>query len=160
MPIDDLLQRFATAVTTADSEGFAALFTPEGSYDDGFFGLHRGRTEIAAMLQRFHVGGEQFRWQFIEPLANDRLAYAGYCFSYRSKEPQSAGRLIVFEGQSRLRLQGGLIAAYTEVFDRGLAFVQLGYERLHINKLLERYAREQAQSERVRAHLAWREQTP
>ncbi len=158
MSLETLLQRFVSAVSAGDGAGFSALFTPDGCYDDGFFGLHRGRAEIAAMLERFHVGGEQFHWQFTDPLASTDLAYASYCFSYRSKQPESPGRLIVFEGMARLRLRDGLIADYAEVFDRGMAFVQLGYERPRVNKLIDRYVQAWTDSERVRAHLAWRVQ--
>ena len=52
-----LLGRLAHAVAARDAQGFAALFTPDGRYHDGFFGLHEGRDAIAAMLDRFHVGG-------------------------------------------------------------------------------------------------------
>jgi hypothetical protein len=58
-----------------------------------------------------------------------------------SREPESAGRTIVFEGTSRLRLRDGLIAHYAETFDRGSAFVQLGYETARVRKLLDRYAK-------------------
>ncbi|HEX6018226.1 MAG TPA: nuclear transport factor 2 family protein [Burkholderiaceae bacterium] len=149
------LERFATAVAAGDAEGFAALFTADGRYDDGFFGMHRGRTEIVAMLDRFHAGGEAFRWQFLEPLADERIGYARYLFSYRSKQPESPGRLIVFEGMSRFVFGGdGLIADYAEVFDRGVAFVRLGYAEPRVAKLLARYAQP---NERVRDHLTWRE---
>ncbi|MFO1217941.1 MAG: nuclear transport factor 2 family protein [Burkholderiaceae bacterium] len=155
MDLPALLDRFASAVAAGDDERFAALFTPDGVYDDGFFGVHRGRAEIAAMLRRFHVGGEAFRWQFSEPLADARLGYARYVFSYRSREPESAGRVIAFEGIARLRFEGELIADYAEAFDRGVAFSQLGYAEARIAKLLARYAQP---NERVRAHLAWRAQ--
>lgn len=157
MPFEALLQAFTNAVATGDRKTFVSLFTPDGAYDDGFFGLHRGREAIGAMLDRFHEGGEMFRWQFFDPLASDALGYARYTFSYRSKQPESSGQLIVFEGMSRLRLEGGLIADYAEVFDRGMAFVQLGYETPRVRKLLDRYAREWRASERVQQHLAWRE---
>lgn len=157
MDIHPLLERFGAAAAACDSAAFAALFTEDGVYDDGFFGLHRGREAIAAMLVRFHVGGEQFRWQFHEPLASDTLAYTRYVFSYRSKEPESAGAPVVFEGMARLRLRGGLIADYAEVFDRGLAFVQLGYAEPRVHKLLGRYVQGWRDSEAVREHLRWRE---
>ena len=157
MSFTDLLDRFSTAVAACDTQGFAALFTPDGRYLDGFFGLHQGRERIAEMLQRFHVGGEAFAWQFIEPLATPELGYARYVFSYRSREPESAGGLIVFEGMARLRLQGGLIADYAEVFDRGLAFTQLGYAGPRVLKLLQRYAAVLTDSEPVRQHQAWRQ---
>jgi hypothetical protein len=158
------------AAATRDTARFAALFTPEGRYHDGFFGTHQGRAAIAAMLERFHVGGERFAWQFFEPVANEvagevaseiangSLGYARYCFSYVSKEPESAGQLVVFEGMARFRLEGGLIADYDEVFDRGMAFVQLGYAGERVVKLLKRYAQAWRESPRAREHVAWREQ--
>jgi SnoaL-like domain len=157
MEFDNLLERFASAVAAGDTAGFAALFTADGCYDDGFFGLHRGREGIAAMLTRFHVGGERFRWQFFEPLATERLGYARYCFGYRSKEKESAGALVVFDGMARLRLRDGLIADYAEVFDRGMAFVQLGYDAPRVHKLLGRYVQAWRASDAVREHLRWRE---
>jgi hypothetical protein len=157
MGFDDLLERFAAAAAASDTAGFAALFTADGCYDDGFFGLHRGREAIAAMLARFYVGGERFHWKFFEPLANERLGYTRYCFSYRSKEKESAGRLVVFEGMARLQLREGLIADYAEVFDRGLAFVQLGYDAPRVHKLLGRYAQAWRAGDAVREHLLWRE---
>ena len=156
MNIPPLLDRFAAAVAAADTQGFAALFTPDGCYHDGFFGLHQGRAQIADMLARFHVGGEHFAWQFLEPLFTESAGYARYLFSYRSREPESAGRLIVFDGMARFRLHGGLIADYAEVFDRGVAFTQLGYAGARVLKLLGRYAAEAQAGDATRAHLAWR----
>ena len=54
-----------------DVQRFASLFTP-----DGCFGTHQGREAIAAMLERFHVGGERFEWQFLEPVCTE-LKMAG-----------------------------------------------------------------------------------
>jgi len=150
-----LLERFAAAVAAGDTQGFAALFAADACYDDGFFGVHRGRAAIAAMLARFHAGGEAFRWQFVEPLADERIGYARYLFSYRSKQPESPGRMIVFEGMSRFVFGNDApIADYAEVFDRGVAFVRLGYAEPRVAKLLARYAEP---DQRVREHLAWRE---
>jgi len=151
-----LLGRFARAVAARDTAGFTALFTPDGRYHDGFFGVHEGRDAIAAMLERFFVGGEAFFWQFRDVLASDELGYARYVFSYRSREPESAGQLVVFEGIAQLRLRDGLIIEYDEAFDRGIAFTQLGYETARIGKLLGRYAREFAASDGAREHLASR----
>jgi hypothetical protein len=161
-----VLTAFEQAAATRDVQRFAALFTPEGRYHDGFFGTHQGREAIAAMLERFHVGGERFAWQFLEPAGNERIGYARYCFSYVSKEPESAGQIVVFEGMARFLLETGpeggprgalLIADYDEVFDRGMAFVQLGYAGERVVKLLQRYAEGWRASPAVQAHLAWRE---
>ena len=156
MDFTAILARFAETVAAHDSPAFAALFTPDGCYDDYFFGTHDGRDAIAAMLDRFHVGGEAFCWQFDEPANNGDLAYASYCFSYRSREAESLGKLIVFEGIAHFRLRDGLIAHYREVFDRGVAFTQLGYATPRVAKLLERYAAGFGRSAVVERHLAYR----
>lgn len=165
MSFETLLTAFEQAAAARDVQRFASLFTPGGRYHDGFFGMHQGREAIAAMLERFHVGGERFAWQFLEPVGNDRIGYARYCFSYVSKEPESAGQLVVFEGMARFVLEAGpedrpeglLIADYDEVFDRGMAFVQLGYAGERVVKLLKRYAEGWRASPAVQAHLAWRD---
>jgi len=149
----ELLSRFADAVQAHDSKALAQLFTADGCYDDGFFGLHTGREAIAAMLDRFHVGGESFFWQFHDPVFAADRGYARYVFSYRSREPESAGRIVVFAGIAFLRLRDGRIAEYREVFDRGVAFTQLGYATPRIAKLLSRYAREFVATEEAQAHL-------
>lgn len=149
----ELLARFGEAVRAHDSQGLAALFTEDGRYDDGFFGVHVGREAIAAMLDRFHIGGESFSWQFHDPVFASGAGYARYVFSYRSREPESAGRIVVFSGIAFLRLRDGRIAEYREAFDRGVAFTQLGYATPRIAKLLARYARDYVDSEEARAHL-------
>jgi hypothetical protein len=156
MDFDTLLERFVQAVQTHDSQGLAALFTADGIYDDYFFGAHQGRGEIAAMLDRFHVGGEAFVWTFHEPVCAGAIGYASYCFSYRSREPESAGQLIAFEGIARLRLHDGQIARYGEVFDRGVAFTQLGYASERTAKLLARYSAGFRAGPMAERHLALR----
>jgi hypothetical protein len=156
MDFQTILQRFAQAVGAHDSAGLAALFTPDGCYDDYFFGRHEGRVAIAAMLERFHVGGRAFFWEFTEPVCADGLGYAGYCFSYLSREPESEGQLVVFDGIGRFRLRDGMIEHYGEVFDRGMAFSQLGYAAPRIAKLAARYAAGFRSSPVVARHLALR----
>jgi len=156
MDFQTTLQRFARAVGAHDGAGLAALFTPDGRYDDYFFGRHAGRDAIAAMLERFHVGGRAFFWEFTDPVCADALGYAGYCFSYLSREPESEGQLVVFDGIGRFRLRDGLIEHYGEVFDRGMAFSQLGYPAPRIAKLAARYAAEFRSSPAVARHLALR----
>jgi hypothetical protein len=153
MDFDTLLARFSQAAQTHDCEGLAALFTPDGTYDDAFFGPHTGRVDIAAMHERFHVGGEAFCWEFTDPARTGDTGYASYVFSYRSRGPESVGRLIVFEGMSRFRLRDGLIAHYGEVFDRGVAFSQLGYATERTAKLLARYARGLHAQPKVERHF-------
>lgn len=153
----NLLDRFVAAVGRHDSAGLAALFTEDGVYDDYFFGAHTGRAEIAAMLDRFHVGGERFVWEFLEPACAGPIGYARYCFSYLSREPESAGQPVVFEGMSRFVVHDGLIARYSEVFDRAVAFTQLGYAPERIVKLMGRYSRGFRDDPAVQDHLARRD---
>lgn len=148
-----LLEKFAACVAANDGAGLGALFTPDGVYDDYFFGAHGGRAAIAAMLARFHEGGEHFRWEFFEPLANERTGYARYRFSYRSKVPDSAGKPIMFEGISVIQLKDGLIEHYAEVFDRGAAFVQLGFPAGKVARLLEKYAQAQNATPGFQPHV-------
>ncbi|MEK9721020.1 MAG: nuclear transport factor 2 family protein [Quisquiliibacterium sp.] len=158
MSLEQILDRFALAVGTHDSAGLAALFTEDGQYDDYFFGCHTGRTEIAAMLDRFHVGGEAFYWQFYDVVHAGQTGYASYVFSYLSREPESQGKTVVFEGIARLRVRDGLILHYAEAFDRGVAFSQLGYESVRIGKLLGRYAQTFMASDAARKHLIQRKE--
>ena len=157
MEIGTMLDRLAETAMAGDGAGFAALFSKDGFYDDFFFGPHKGREAIAGMLERFSDGGEAFCWQFTEPLAGAGLAYATYAFSYRSKEPESAGRLIAWEAMVRLRLApDGLIAHYAECFDRGGAFTALGYHPDRVAKLLTRYTAAAFDSPSLQQHLAYR----
>ena len=49
--IRDLIARYGPLVDSGDCAGAAALWTPDGSYDVGGFGLCHGRQEIAAILE-------------------------------------------------------------------------------------------------------------
>ena len=152
----ELLDRFAGAVAAHDTPAFVALFAEDGVYDDHFFGPHAGREAIGRMLDRFFIGGERFCWQFVEPACGGDIGYSRYCFSYLSREPESAGQVVVFEGMARFRLRGRLIGHYTEVFDRGIAFTQLGYVAARKLKLIDRYTRAFIDGPLVRAHLEFR----
>src|SRR3954463_16384459 len=107
----DLLLAFTKAVAVNDGGGLGALFTEDGVYHDEFFGAHRGRGAIAAMLTRFHDTGSDYRWDFFEPVSarstdGGTTGYARFRFSYRSRLPESAGRPVLFEGISRFLLSG------------------------------------------------------
>ena len=81
-------------------------------------------ADVVGCVRSFHThDGGHIRERLL------MLDDARYCFSYVSKEPESAGQVVVFEGMARFRLEraaGGLagapgallIADYDEVFDR------------------------------------------
>ena len=135
-----LLDKFAAAVVANDGAGLGALFAPDGVYADEFFGAHQGRAAIAAMLQRFHDTGGDYRWDFSDPVCDGTTGYARFRFSYTSRLPEAAGKPVVFEGISRFRLRNGLIERYDEAFDRGVALVQLGFAAERIRRILEKAA--------------------
>ena len=150
----DLLAAFTAAIVANDGPGLGALFTEEGVYADEFFGAHRGRAAIAAMLQRFHDTGSNYRWDFFEPVSDGATGYARFRFSYRSVLPESAGRPVMFEGISQFQLAGdGLIARYGEAFDRGVALVQLGFPAERSRRVVEKAAAAQNATSEARAHL-------
>ena len=148
-----LLGRFTAAGCANDCAGFAALFTEDATYDDNFFGLHRGRAEIAAMLQRFHDTGENYRWEFAEPVFDGALGYAWFRFSFASKMPGCEGKPVLIRGISCFRIENGLIAEYREVFDTGIALAQLGFPGERIKRVLDKEAAAQNGSAAARAHL-------
>jgi hypothetical protein len=154
MEFGQLLARFAEAVQRNDGAGLAALFTPDGVYEDGFFGPHQGAASIAAMLQRFHDGGRDYWWEFDEPVCVGDIGYALWRFSYASRRAGVEGRPVLFEGISRFRLRGGLIAHYYEVFDRGLALAQQDYSAAGIASVAAKAAARQNAKPGNAAHLA------
>jgi limonene-1,2-epoxide hydrolase len=135
-----LLEHFATAVQKNDGAGLAALFTADGIYDDGFFGEYAGPKAIAEMLQHFHDTGTDFRWDFFDSLADGRIGYARYRFSYASKMKGAEGKPVVFEGTAFFTFRNGKIAHYREVFDRGVALVQQDFDAERLKKVLAKTA--------------------
>src|SRR5258708_35558067 len=148
-----LLNDFAAAGVANDGARFAALFTEAATYDDNFFGLHRGRAEIAAMLQRFHDTGENYRWEFQEPVTDGTLGYAWFRFSFASKMPGCEGKPVLIRGISCFRVENGLIAEYREIFDTGIALAQLGFPGERIKRVLHKEAAAQNQTAEAREHL-------
>jgi hypothetical protein len=149
-----MLSRFATAVAANDGKGLAALFTEDGVYDDGFFGEYAGREAIARMLQHFHDTGTNFRWDFFDALSDGRMGYARYRFSYASKMPGAEGRPVVFEGIGYFTFHDGLIARYSEVFDRGMALAQQDFAPERIKRVLVKLADKQNATAQAKEHLA------
>jgi len=149
----DLLAAFAAAVVANDGAGLGVLFTPDGVYVDELFGAHHGRPAIAAMLQRFHDTGRDYRWEFIDPVSDSSTGYARFRFSFASRLPECDGRPVVFEGISQFRFERGLIARYTEAFDRGVALVQLGFPAERIRRIVEKAATALIASPEAQAHI-------
>lgn len=148
-----LLRSFAAAVAANDGAALAGLFTDDGVYEDGFFGAHKGRDEIIAMLAHFHATGTDYRWDFFDPLADGRIGYARWRFSYASKMPGAEGKPVLFEGTSLFEFRGDRIARYSEAFDRGVALVQQDFPAERLEKILRKAAQAQNARPECREHL-------
>ena len=140
MQFGNLVKRFAAAVVAGDGDGLADLFTPDGTYDDYFFGPSNGRDAIKKMLAHFADGGRDFRWEFFDPACSGNIGYASYRFSFEAKRPEAKGVRVAFDGIARFDLEGASIRRYSEVFDRGMALAQQEFEPERIRRIGLKYA--------------------
>lgn len=122
-----ILDRFTLAIETQDVDGFSALFTEDGEYDDVFYGVFKGREAIARMLrEHFYGNAKDFRWQMDDPVFSNHTGYAHYIFSYTSTMTHSAGRRAVFSGAAQFNLHNGMIRSYREWAYALAGLAQLG----------------------------------
>jgi limonene-1,2-epoxide hydrolase len=140
MEFAELVKRFAAAAASGNGDALADLFTPDGTYDDYFFGPSTGREAIKEMLAHFAEGGHNFRWEFLDPVAAGNIGYASYRFSFDSRRPEAKGGRVAFDGIGRFELEGGRIKRYSEVFDRGMALAQQEFEGERLRKIGLKYA--------------------
>ncbi len=140
MEFSELVNRFAAAAASGNGDALADLFTPDGTYDDYFFGPSTGRAAIKAMLAHFAEGGRNFRWEFVDPVRAGNIGYASYRFSFNSRRPEAKGARVLFDGIGRFDLAGDRIKRYSEVFDRGMALAQQEFEAERLRKIGLKYA--------------------
>jgi len=150
-----MLKEFSAAVEAGDGKRLAALFTADGVYHDTFYGEFKGAEAIREMLEgKFYRDAERFYWDFYEPVSDAKLGYAKWAFSYTSKMPQSAGKRVAFDGISQFELSGGKIKHYGEIFNSGVAFVQLGLDAARVDKVLRKQADSLKSNPRFKRHFA------
>jgi limonene-1,2-epoxide hydrolase len=140
MEFAELVKGFAAAAASGNGDALADLFTPDGTYDDYFFGPSTGREAIKKMLAHFAEGGRDFRWEFFDPVAAGGVGYASYRFSFQATRAEAEGARVAFDGIGRFDLEGGRIKRYSEVFDRGMALAQQAYEPERLSKIERKYA--------------------
>lgn len=122
-----LLDAFTRSAESGDGIRFAAHFTEDAVYHDYIYGPHKGRADIAHMMQElFHRDAADYRWEMFDPVFDGRQGYAWSLSSFVSKIPQFAGRQVVIDGISRFIVRDGLIAEYRESVNGGVAMAQLG----------------------------------
>jgi steroid delta-isomerase-like uncharacterized protein len=125
-----IVHRFTDAFNRNDVKGLVDLFTEHGTYDDIFFGLHKGREALREMFERMFREGRDYEWRFDTVVEDGRRAAGEWRFRYTVSEaiPRSAGRPVRFKGMSVFDLEGGKISAYRESADVGVALLQLGFK--------------------------------
>lgn len=130
------IERFSAAVAAGDGQAFAALFTPDGTYDDVFYGPFHGRDALARMLDLFHRDGRDFVWEMRDPIGDADRVYVNWIFSFTSAKTETAGRRAVMRGASLFTFAGGLIASYREWCDGGATLIGLGVPATVVGRVL------------------------
>ena len=135
-----LLDEFTLSAESGDGARFARHFTEDAIYHDYIYGPHRGRAEIAHMMQElFHRDAADYRWEMFDPVFDGTQGYAWSLSSFSSKIPQFDGRRVVIDGISRFVVRDGLIAEYRESVNGGVAMAQLGVEPDRMTKVFKRW---------------------
>src|ERR1700704_2812981 len=140
MEFAELVKRFAAAAASGNGDALADLFTPDGTYDDYFFGPSTGHEAIKKMLAHFGEGGRNFRWEFFDPVLNGGVGYASYRFSFDSRRPEAKGARVASDGMAAFAPEGGRTRRSSEVFDRGMALAQQEFEPERLRKIGLKYA--------------------
>jgi ketosteroid isomerase-like protein len=135
-----LLNDFTLSAESGDGVRFAGHFTEDAIYYDYIYGPHKGRADIAHMMQNlFHRDATDYRWEMFDPVFNGETGYAWSLSSFTSRVPQFQGKQVVIDGMSRFILRDGLIAEYRESVNGGVAMAQLGVEPERMTKVFQRW---------------------
>jgi ketosteroid isomerase-like protein len=153
MDTTTLLRTFCDSVAARDGARFATCFAEDGVYHDVFYGAFKGRAKIAELIDDwFHRTAHQFKWDMNDVVSDGRTLAARYVFSYVSKLPEAAGKRVMFEGASFMKLKDGLIAEYREVAHVGPAFVALGFAPERVCKILAKEGAELRGRDEAKGH--------
>ena len=137
---ETLLNQFTLAAESGDGTRFASHFTEDAIYYDYIYGAHRGRADIAHMMQDlFHRDATDYRWEMFDPVFDGTMGYAWSLSSFTSKIEKFKGRRVVIDGMSRFIVRDGLISEYRESVNGGVAMAQLGVEPDRMTKVFGRW---------------------
>ena len=135
-----LLNEFTLSAESGDGARFASHFTDDAIYYDYIYGAHRGRADIAHMMQGlFHRGAADYRWEMFDPVFDGIKGYAWSLSSFTSKIEQFKGQRVVIDGMSRFIVRDGLVAEYRESVNGGVAMTQLGVAPDRMTKVFKRW---------------------
>jgi hypothetical protein len=135
-----LLNEFTLSAESGDGTRFASHFTEDAIYYDYIYGAHRGRADIAHMMQDlFHRDAADYRWEMFDPVFDGIKGYAWSLSSFTSKIEQFKGQRVVIDGMSRFIVRDGLVAEYRESVNGGVAMTQLGVAPDRMTKVFKRW---------------------
>jgi len=136
-----LLNAVTLSAEFGDGARFGRHFTEDAVYYDYIYGAHKGRADIAHMMQNlFHRDAADYRWEMFDPVFDGEQGYAWSLSSFTSKIPQFEGKRVVIDGISRFLVRDGLIAEYRESVNGGVAMAQLGVAPDRMTKVFKRWA--------------------
>jgi steroid delta-isomerase-like uncharacterized protein len=138
-----VVERFAEAFNRRDIEGIVAQFTEDATYDDLFYGEAVGHEGLRALLGRMLGESAEVEWRLDQVVATQDVEIAEWAFRLVVGDavPRRAGRTVTIRGVSVFELRDRLCCRYREYFDRGVAYVQLGFEPATLHHLLSREPR-------------------
>jgi hypothetical protein len=150
-----LVTRFADCATRGDGDGLAACFTEDGVYHDYIYGPHHGRASISQMLTGlFHRDATDYDWRVFDPMTDGVMGYAWSLSAFTSTVPEFQGRRVVIDGTSRFTLRDGLIEAYRESVNGGIAMAQLGVAPGRMERVFQKWSDRLKSQQEVKAYLA------
>src|SRR5579864_4866755 len=97
-----LLDTLTLAAEANDGVRFASCFTDDATYHDYIYGPHTGRASIAHMLTGLfrRDAGDDYRWEFFDPVCDGERGYAWSLSSFTSSVPEFKGQFVVIDGIS------------------------------------------------------------
>lgn len=142
MDFGELITTMAQAIARGDGTAAANCFSDDGVYNDVFYGAF-AKAEIPHLVSgHFHRDATNFIWDMHDPVADGRIGYARYIFSYEGKLAGCEGRRAMFEGVSVCHLKDGLIRNYHEVANTSTGLRMLGFSPTRLDKIVQRQAAE------------------
>jgi hypothetical protein len=75
-----LLNDFTLSAESGDGARFAGHFTEDAIYYDYIYGAHKGRADIAHMMENlFHRDAADYRWEMFDPVFDGEKDMRGRC---------------------------------------------------------------------------------
>lgn len=112
--LSDLLQRSIDALNAGDAAAVAALYTPDGTFEDVAAGaVAHGRTEIAAYFDKVFAGQTGAVLRPVAGHEGDGWAVVEYVFTVTNAESRARQEI---RGATVYELENGLIRRATDYY--------------------------------------------